>query len=946
VISRLSRYPVYGFLLAASGLLLLAGCTGEQDQAVADLAIAYIKRPIPLVANSNPPQMVDSDVRIPTAFSAGGDVYVRDSASPSASERNITSCLTTANPAIAGEVNGDVKDLDTSYDGTKLIFALMKAHIPINNATFAEREKWDIYEYDINAGDCPTTTVIPAGFAPQDGDDLGPTYLPDGRIVFTSNRQTLAGAIQNNEGNVQFPPLDENSNENRSEEALVLHIMDYDGTNIKQISVNQSHDLDPSVLASGEIVFSRWDNMGSSNAINLYKIRPDGTELAALYGVHAHNVGTGNSTVQFLSPRERDDGRILGMIKPFNGSSGGGAPVVMNVAQYADNNQPIWPLQSAGLTGNGQVNAVALGVTTNGSISPAGRFRSVYPIRDGSNRALVSWTQCRLQPLDALGLALGQPIPCPSTIPAGAVEALPIYGIYIYDLGSNTQLPVVIPEEGFIFDEPVVIAVRPEPEFSFDKYPVVGGGLDPTIYAENAGLLHIRSVYDMDGSFDDLGATPAVENLAAMSNPDDVDPVSGTNADRRPARFLRVVKGAYIPEIVDPDMGLDDAAYGVSTQQGMRELLGYVPIEPDGSVLVKVPANVPFAISVVDKDGRRIGGRHQNWLQLQKGQVLQCNGCHDHASTLPAERLPHGYTDAPDPLNTGAGTTGAPFPGTDPAVLAEMGETMAIARIRTACGGDADGPLGLNVAIGSCITLTPDINMRFTDAWTDPAASPTPDLNLLYSFGDPDGLNTPLPENAAAGEICQHDSFSWRGWCRIKINYEEHIQPLWDLSTRVGGVCTDCHNLTGAFTAGQLDLSGIYDVVDEPEHLVSYRELFFGDDQVDATGADVLVSPGNEIDPVTGLVVLDAMGNPIPLPPDSTPTEEGISMSTNGARTVCVGTTCTGYFIDKFLTGSGDPIHEALLTPAEIRLISEWLDMGGQYFNDPFHDDVPTVSLD
>ena len=32
----------------------------------------------------------------------------------------------------------------------------------------------------------------------------------------------------------------------------------------------------------------------------------------------------------------------------------------------------------------------------------------------------------------------------------------------------------------------------------------------------------------------------------------------------------------------------------------MREILGYAPVEPDGSVKVKIPANVAFAISVLD----------------------------------------------------------------------------------------------------------------------------------------------------------------------------------------------------------------------------------------------------------------------------------------------------------------------------------------------------------
>ena len=33
---------------------------------------------------------------------------------------------------------------------------------------------------------------------------------------------------------------------------------------------------------------------------------------------------------------------------------------------------------------------------------------------------------------------------------------------------------------------------------------------------------------------------------------------------------------------------------------------------------------------------------------------------------------------------------------------------------------------------------------------------------------------------------------------------------------------------------------------------------------------------------------------------------------------------------------TGEFDHRGLLTPAELRLISEWLDIGAQYYNDPF----------
>jgi hypothetical protein len=909
-------------LALLAGTVLLAGCgAAGQDQTVADYGIAYIKRPIPTEIRQDTTDVIDpveSDVREATAFNAGGDVYFRDRASPSATERNLTFCIT-------GGV-GDVKDLEASYDGTKLIFSLREED-PDPDDDFIP--KWNIYEYDTTVGGCPTPVLPPSSSLAEEGNSVAPAYLPDGRIVFSSSLARATGAVLLDEGHSRFQPLDESQNE----PALVLHVMNADGTDIKQISFNQSHDLDPTVMANGEILFSRWDHMGSRNAINLYKIRPDGTELAAVYGVHDHDVGTNGSTVQFLSPREMQDGRILAMLKPFTGSAGGGAPVLIDAANYADNNQPTWPNMGV-LSGPGQVSAIDLDVRTDGSISPAGRFRSVYPLWDGTNRALVSWSQCRLRPTDpetGLPIPGADPEPCPDTIPANAEAAFPLYGIYIYDIDQNTQLPVVVPEEGVMIDEPVVLAPRDRPTVLFDKSP--GFELDLDLSKEDdigVGVLDIRSVYDFDGSYNALGGS--APSLADMANP------MVTDADQRPARFLRIVKAVSIP---DTDVyNFDDTAFGRSRQQKMREIIGYAPIEPDGSVMTKVPPNVPLAISVVDKDGRRIGPRnlsprHQNWIQLSPGETLQCNGCHDHRPPAPAVPLPHGYREGPPALNRGAQVTvpNWTFPGTttddplttmvDETVYPQDGETMAEARIRNLCGS--------NLTKANCPELSPSVNPDFTDFWANGFIPNV--LDRRYS----DLTLTDLPTTGG----CQTN---WSPRCRIVINYETHIHPLWSLD-RGANTCTNdgCHSTQGdtVVPAGtrQLDLSD-GDSTDEPKHFKSYRELLFQDFEQEVVGGTltektvtVVVqetdADGNlvfETDPLTGELLLDSMGNPIPsMITREDPIPIAPPMSVNGSR--------AGIFMDTFLAGG---FHEGLLTPAELRLIAEWLDIGAQYYNSPF----------
>lgn len=208
--------------------------------------------------------------------------------------------------------------------------------------------------------------------------------------------------------------------------------------------------------------------------------------------------------------------------------------------------------------------------------------------------------------------------------------------------------------------------------------------------------------------------------------------------------------------------------------------------------------------------------------------------------------------------------------------------------------------------------------MFYDDVWTDPVAAGRPaDASFSYRYNQ---LQTPAPASAT----CQS---TWSGLCRITIHYPDHVHPLWSLPRPVldaGGnvigdnVCTSCHspldaNMVVRVPAGQLDLSG-GPSPDEADHLVSYRELLFTDNAQEVNmGAlqDILV-PGPP-DPVTGLPTLV----PVPVAP---------SMSGAGAR-------ASATFFSRFDAGGS---HEGWLTPAELRLIAEWLDIGGQYYNDPF----------
>ncbi len=833
----------------------LAGGQGP-DPVVLDIPIAYIKKPLARDAQGS---LVSSNIQELITFNVGADLYIRDRASPSALERNITANET--------QGLGDIRDLEPSFDGARILFS-MRAQF-IEGADEADQPTWNIWEYDLETD--LLRRIIDSDITAKSGHDIAPHYLPDGRIIFASTRQRISNAILLDEGKPQFSALDES----RNEFSFSLHVMNDDGSNLRQVTFNQSHDIDPLVLSNGRIAFTRWDNMGARNAFNIYSMNPDGTDQQLLYGANSHATGTDGATIQFSQPREMLDGRIMALIRPFTTTSLGGSIVAIDVANYIENIQPL-AVNRGILAGPAQVDATVNDIRTDGSISPGGMFSAAFPLWDGTGRIFVSWSQCRVLDQSTLN-----PVPCTDSLLANpvTVAADPLYGIWIYSQSDDTQLPVLPPVEGMMFTDVVAAQPRDLPPVIYDQDTT--GELDQVLIDEGVGLLNIRSVYDIDG------VDTALPSIPVLADP------AQTLAASRPARFLRIVKAVSIPD--DNVRDFIPAAFGRSAAQGMREIIGYVPIEPDGSVLAKVPANVALAISVVDASGQRFSPRHQNWLQLRPGEVLTCNGCHAGNSGES-----HGRADGFDSVYAGATTTAAPFPNTDAAIFADFGETMAEARGRISCATD-------------CAAITPTVDITFDDVWTDEiAAGRLKDVSFAYTYA---GLDTPAPASVA----CQG---AWTNLCRIVINYEMHIHPLWGLprlaTDNVTDItCTLCHSNRDAANmlqvpAGQLELTDGPSVV-QPNHFLSYRELLFSDNEQELImGAlqDRLIEIG--IDPITGDPIL-------------VPVSVGPSMRTAGAR--------NSSFFNRFLAGGS---HEDYLTGHELRLISEWLDIGGQYFNNPF----------
>ena len=879
------------------------GTGQDSDPVVIDFPIAYIRAPIPVDDNGNFEQ---EDLREQITFDFGADLFYRDRASPGAEAINITGELTQGLAAI--------RDVEIAYDGSALVFAMRYPFDP--NADEEDLPTWNIWKFTFDGS--VLERVIKSDLTAEIGHDIMPKYLPDGRLIFASTRQTRSQAVLLDEGKAGFPAMDEDQNEF----AFNIHIMNDDGSGVEQLSFNQSHDLNPAPLGNGQIVFSRWDHAGNNDEVNLYRMNPDGSALELLYGAQSHATGTNGEIVQFMQPRELEDGRTMVLIRPFTDTEGGGELIAIDTQQYVENTQPTAPNIGI-LNGPAQEDATINQVSTEPGVpSLGGRYASVYPILDGSGRLIVSWSQCRLleqlmddgDPLtndtlvtpctpDRMAMLFVQPDPDNPVAPdvGTYVVAPPLYGIWMYDPSDDTQLPIVPGEEGFIFTEVVAADPKVAP-------PAIPDGmntfpLDPTLADSGEAVLNIRNVYDFDGG--------AVVDIPTMADP------LQTAAAARPARFLRIEKAVSIPD--DDLVDLDNTAFGVTTQFGMKEIISYSMIEPDGSVMVKVPANVALQISVTDENGKRITERHQNWISLRPGQELKCQGCHVGNSGLS-----HGRYDAFESAYAGAQAGWFEFPNTDPQwYIDSPGETMAEVRARVTCANAGN-------VCDSTSSIEPSMNAIYRDVWT---ADPTVRANNL----DIDMLYTDLMTQSPTSLACQQD---WQAQCRSVINYESVIHPLWSLprpqfdalgapildgnGVQIDRQCTLCHTqidpadgATVIVPAGQLELTDGLSP-DEPDHFHAYRELLVTDNlQELVNGALVEAQQQVGVD-IDGNPIFDVI--PIPSP-----------ASAAGAR-------ASGDFFGRF-EDPNNLEHYGVLSSAERRLIAEWLDVGAQYYNNPF--DVP-----
>ncbi len=196
------------------------------------------------------------------AIRGGGVFVLEDAFSSKPAARNILADALCASGRFKGKPlpPGGYLSPELSFDARTVLFAFTEAEP--SPYKWTERSTYHIFKVNIDGSNLVQLTDGPAG-------DFDPCFLPNGRIVFISERRGGYGRCH-----ARPVPI------------FTLHTMNTDGADIVPISLNESNEWHPSVDHNGMILYTRWDyvDRGHSQAHHPWITTPDGRDARAIQG--------------------------------------------------------------------------------------------------------------------------------------------------------------------------------------------------------------------------------------------------------------------------------------------------------------------------------------------------------------------------------------------------------------------------------------------------------------------------------------------------------------------------------------------------------------------------------------------------------------------------------------------------------------------------------------
>lgn len=423
-----------------------------------------------------------------------------------------------------------------------------------------------------------------------------------------------------------------------------LYRMPAGGGTPERLTTGPFHDIDPCELPDGRLVFSStragtFEEYHNPPTRALFTLEADGEILPLSH------------TLQFDNePKVLADGRVL-ILRTDNFFDRGKVETILH-AVFPDGRGGVteFGLDQGPEYGN-RLRAFCAG---SAAPLPDGRVAwvdgsAVRVARPGEPADL--WRRLEVAAADVSALPDGRlaaTVPTGSTAPGG----WPFRGLALLDPDAAEAAVVMIHESaGEAIHSPVFLGARPVP-------PQLPNRVDRTVVDQpgQTGVLFCQNVRQTQHHTAGWGHVRAIRVLA------------GYGLTLRSSHSYLVHAGSEVVE------------------------LGTVPLAPDGSFAVEVPADTAIALQAVDAEGRSELNQ-MSWMTLRPGETRGCIGCHQprEAAPPPAGGFARSLTVKPLRL-TGRGNPPR-FRGNNPAVTGLM--ELQFDRIREIAGANrADDPLG------------------------------------------------------------------------------------------------------------------------------------------------------------------------------------------------------------------------------------------------------------
>lgn len=352
-----------------------------------------------------------------------------------------------------------------------------------------------------------------------------------------------------------------------------LYICKDDGSEMIRVGYDQVHTTYPTVTDDGRVLYTRWDYNDRTQMFvqALFSMNSDGTGQTAVFGNNSNNPTTVMHTVAIPG----SSSKYLTIVSGHHVTQGGKLAII-DTAIDRDGQAPLDYVFEAAESGE-----------SIDTLGQAGRIYK-YPIAINEKEMIFAradaWASAKQETK---------------------------FSLYYYN--SDTGETICIADcNGNAISCSQITPIRTKRTF-----------VRPSMvdYTKDTGTYYVANVYEGDTMKDvAFGAVKYLRVVALDYRPYAVGAVSAGQSSAYPDGY-----------------GTSDPSTPVGTANStwdVKQVLGIVPVEEDGSVMFSCPSDIPVYFQLLDENGLMIQSM-RSWSTLMPGETFSCVGCHESKNNVP-----------------------------------------------------------------------------------------------------------------------------------------------------------------------------------------------------------------------------------------------------------------------------------------------------------------------